>query len=115
MPAGPEAEMAVEDGDEPGRGTLVGDLYDDLFGSKAAEAPRPVAPSQSRVFKSFRSFRGMIRTNGLAGSQRRYYAWDYTHNDIEMYDKTGKHLGTIDPITGDLIKDPVKGRNIDVR
>jgi len=40
------------------------------------------------------------------------YEWDHLHNDIEKYSRTGRHLGTIDPTTGDLIKGAVRGRTI---
>jgi RHS repeat-associated protein len=46
------------------------------------------------------------------GSRRRYYEWDHTHNDIEVYDKNGKHQGSMDPTTGEMYKPPVDGRRI---
>ncbi len=30
-----------------------------------------------------------------------------------MFDKNGKHLGAVDPVSGSMIKPPVKGRNLD--
>ena len=51
------------------------------------------------------------KTSG-SGSGKRYYEWDYTQNDIEQYDRRGNHLGSIDPITGELYKPPVPGRRI---
>ncbi|MDP9897880.1 colicin E3/pyocin S6 family cytotoxin [Variovorax ginsengisoli] len=51
------------------------------------------------------------KTSG-SGSGKRYYEWDYTHNDIEQYDRRGNHLGSIDPVTGELYKPPVPGRRI---
>lgn len=60
-----------------------------------------IRPSESPIFQKFQRWRGMIRTNGLSGNKRRYYGWDYLHNDIEVYDKTGEHLGTMDPRTGE--------------
>ena len=41
-----------------------------------------------------------------------YYDWDWTHNDIEVYDRNGKHLGSMDPVTGIIYKDAVKGRTL---
>lgn len=40
----------------------------------------------------------------------RYLKWDACHNDIEAFDKTGKHLGSMDPKTMRLYKpaDPSK-------
>lgn len=39
--------------------------------------------------------------------------WDYQHGEVEVYDKRGKHEGTADPNTGEMIKDPVPGRTTD--
>ena len=38
--------------------------------------------------------------------------WDHTHNDIEVYDRKGIHLGSMDPVTGELYKGPEIGRDI---
>jgi hypothetical protein len=54
----------------------------------------------------------MDRKTSGSGSQKRYYEWDYTHNDIEVYDKNGKHLGSMDPTTGEMYKPAVDGRSI---
>jgi hypothetical protein len=35
------------------------------------------------------------------------------HGHIEVYDKHGNHKGVLDPVTGDLVKKPVKGRWIE--
>lgn len=42
------------------------------------------------------------------------YTWDWTHGDIEVFNKRGRHLGSIDALSGELIKDPVAGRTINV-
>ena len=52
------------------------------------------------------------RTNGEKGKKRRYYEWDYTHGDVEVYNGQGKHLGSADPQTGKMIKPPVPGRKL---
>ena len=44
----------------------------------------------------------------------RYYEWDGLHGELEVYNRHGKHLGAVDPASGVFIKDPVKGRSIDV-
>ncbi|MBH0176795.1 MAG: hypothetical protein HP491_02765 [Nitrospira sp.] len=46
--------------------------------------------------------------------RKRYYTWDGLHGEIEVFDKRGHHLGAIHPVYGYLIKDPVRGRKIDV-
>ena len=44
----------------------------------------------------------------------RLYTWDELHGEVEVFSKLECHLGALDPITGDLIKEPVRGRRIDV-
>lgn len=44
---------------------------------------------------------------------KRIYTWDSLHGEIEVFNKRGKHLGVLNP-QGELIKDAVKGRTIDV-
>jgi RHS repeat-associated protein len=70
------------------------------------------APASSKIWKALKNFRGKVKTNGV-GKKRRFYRWDYTHGDIEVFDRHGKHLGTIDPETGDFIKPGVSGRTLD--
>ena len=57
-------------------------------------------------------WRGQTKTNGLPGKDRRYFEKDYTHQDIEVYDSIGKHLGSMEPATGLMIKPAVIGRKI---
>jgi hypothetical protein len=52
------------------------------------------------------------RTNGLSGKARQFYQWDYIHRDIELYNSKGRHLGTIDPTTGEFTEQPVRERSI---
>ena len=73
-----------------------------------------LSPSQSPVWKNLDSYQGKIRRSG-SGRDSRYYEWDFTHGDIEVYDRNGNHLGSMDPITGQLYKPPVKGRTIEVK
>jgi hypothetical protein len=40
--------------------------------------------------------------------------WDSLHGEIEVHDRLGRHLGTREAITGDWIKNAVRGRWIDV-
>jgi hypothetical protein len=56
--------------------------------------------------------RGEQRWRNSDGS--RYYTWDPLHREIEVFDRRGNHRGAADPVTGELIKPPVKGRTIDV-
>jgi RHS repeat-associated protein len=40
--------------------------------------------------------------------------WDSQHGDVEVYDKRGRHRGSADPKTGNMIKEPVPGRTIEL-
>lgn len=44
----------------------------------------------------------------------RYFTWDSLHGEIEAFDKQGRHLGALNATTGDLTKEAVRGRKIDV-
>ena len=67
------------------------------------------------MWKELQHYKKDVKTNGLSGKDRRYYQWDHTHNDIEVYSGTGKrqHLGSMDPKTGRIYKEAVKGRFLD--
>ena len=43
-----------------------------------------------------------------------YLQWDHLHNEVEAYNKHGKHLGALDPEKMTLYKDYVSGRKIDI-
>ncbi|KWW99152.1 Cytotoxic domain protein [Carbonactinospora thermoautotrophica] len=81
------------------------------------EPPAEAEPKKERVkpdctkadakfWKSPRPFRGKYKADG-----ERVYYWDYTHNDLEVFDMNGKHLGSAHPDTGEMIKGP-KGYRI---
>ncbi len=66
--------------------------------------------NESPIWRSLENVKNSdLKTSGHGASQK-FYQWDYTHNDIEVYDCNGKHLGSMDPITGEMYKPPVKGR-----
>ncbi|MDM5297120.1 SAR2788 family putative toxin [Bacillus pumilus] len=77
------------------------------------EIAKKIPKSESPVWKSFKNHKGKTKTKG-SGKNKKYYEWDNTHNDIEVYDHKGKHLGSMDPLTGEMYKGPVKGRTIDI-
>ncbi|MCP5468830.1 MAG: hypothetical protein H7A32_06135 [Deltaproteobacteria bacterium] len=83
--------------------------------SEASE-PRKVNPSkaESPVWKELKPFREDIKTNGLSGKKQEFYKWDYDHNEIEVFDRSGNHKGAIDPTNREFIKDKVNGRKIDL-
>jgi hypothetical protein len=59
---------------------------------------------------------------GVFGGQKRWrsdngkrlYTWDSFHGEVEVFNRRGEHLGALDPVTGDLVKEAVPGRRIDV-
>lgn len=73
-----------------------------------------VKKQESPVWKSLSNVKGTDRKTTGTGKNQRYYEWDYTHNDIEVYDNKGRHLGSMHPITGEIYKPAVKGRKIEI-
>lgn len=69
-------------------------------------------PSESPVWNSFKPLKGKTKTNGKQGKKREDYQWDYTHNDIEVYNRQGIHKGSMHPMTGRMYKPAVPGRSI---
>jgi hypothetical protein len=59
---------------------------------------------------------------GAKGGQKRWrsvdgervYTWDALHGEIEVFNKQGRHLGSLNAVTGTLIKEAVRGRHIKV-
>lgn len=45
---------------------------------------------------------------------QRLYTWDAYHGEIEVFNKRGRHIGVIDALNGNMFKEAVKGRKIDV-
>ncbi len=78
--------------------------------------PKPgvITKSNSPIFKGASPFKGKTKTNGKSGKKRRFYQWDHTHNDIEVYDHNLNHLGSIDPYFGEFTKPAVPGRKIEL-
>lgn len=79
---------------------------------KTADRKPTCTKATSDVWKGFKTYRGDIKTNGLSGNKRRFYQWDNTHGDIEVYDRRGKHLGSMDAASGAMTKPPEKGRDL---
>ena len=73
--------------------------------------------NQEEVKKNYESYRdGIYRkkigAKGIEGAE--YIQWDHLHNDVEAYSKSKKHIGSIDPKTLKLYKDPVGPRKIEI-
>lgn len=56
--------------------------------------------------------RGVTRWRNSA--EDRLYEWDGLHGELEVYNSRGRHLGVVDPNTGEFLTPAVKGRKIDV-
>jgi len=70
------------------------------------------SPSILDGFEYLGAFDGERRWRSHGG--KRLYTWDSLHGEVEMFNKRGKHLGSLDAKTGDLLKEAVRGRTIDV-
>jgi Cytotoxic len=72
--------------------------------------PRPTPCYLDRQIKVRRD--GAQRWRNEEGS--RLFEWDDLHGEIEVYNRRGVHLGTLNAVTGRFEKGPIKGRRIDV-
>jgi len=63
--------------------------------------------SESPVWKDAHPFKGQYKRNAKGDE---IYKWDYTHNEIEVFNNRGQHVGVKDPLTGLKIKNAVPGR-----
>ena len=72
-----------------------------------------VTKAESKIWKKFQSAKNGLKKSG-SGKNLKYYSWDNLHNEIEVFDRFGKHLGVMDPTTGQMIKSAVKGRSINI-
>lgn len=50
-----------------------------------------------------------------SNDRKRYFTWDGLHGEIEVFNKQGYHMGSIDPTTELKRKGPVRGRRLDVK
>ena len=96
--------------DDVGKARKIVSRSDDI--GKTSKRIFNTTKQQSAVFKKFKSVRGQTYRYSGYGRNRQYYDWDFTHNDIEVYDRNGKHLGSMDPLTGKMYKGAVKGRKL---
>ncbi|NLN66238.1 MAG: hypothetical protein GX144_12700 [Clostridiaceae bacterium] len=71
-----------------------------------------IKKQESEIWNNLDNVKGSDRKTSGQGKNKQYYEWHFTHNDIEGYDSKGNHLGSMDPVTGEMHKPPVKGRKI---
>jgi hypothetical protein len=83
----------------------------DRIGTVTAPAAetKKIAPGDSPIWTGLRGYSGRTKTDG-----DRYYEWDFTHGDIEVYNSRGEHLGSMHAVSGEMIKPAVRGRTIDL-
>lgn len=93
--------------------TLANSLLNENSGSESERAENP-SKAESPIWKKLKSGKNGRKGNGESGKDKEVYEWDHTHNDIEVYDGKGNHKGSMDPVTGEIYKPPVKGRKIDI-
>jgi len=93
-------------------GMLLPYLGDTAKLGKYGDRVCKIAKSESKIWEGLKPYRKEIKTNGLKGKDKRYYTWDHTHGDVEVFNQRGKHLGTMDATTGQMTKPPVPGRDI---
>ena len=74
-----------------------------------------VEKANTKVWKALKQFRKDIKTNGLRGSKRQYYQWDFEKNEIEVYNRHGKHMGAMDPTTGEIYKQGILPRWLNIK
>ena len=73
-----------------------------------------VNKQESEQWNNLNKVKGQDRRTSGTGKNKQYYEWDFTHNDIEVYDAKGKHLGSMNPTSGEMYKPSVKGRTIKI-
>lgn len=62
----------------------------------------------------FRIIGGRKVYKGKNQGRDKYFSYDELHGEIEVFNKRGKHIGVMDAVTGEWIKEAVPGRIIDV-
>ena len=88
-------------------------LYNSMSSSPHSQNQRRINVNKqnSPVWKKLQNAGNGRKTSGK-GKKKKYYEWDHTHNDIEVYNSRGEHLGSMDPTTGEMYKPAVPGRTI---
>jgi RHS repeat-associated protein len=115
LAGGPFSEVTVPGGAVGGFG--VGGATGFAMGFSACKTgggvgtggPASGGGKHGTFWKNLKNFRKGIKTDG-----KRFYEWDYTHGDIEVYNSQGRHLGSANPETGVMTKPAVPGRTIDL-
>ena len=109
-----ESQRRLEEQAREKSGSKAGEGTSEPKEDKDSAKERVENPSkgESKVWKDLDNVKGKDRKTSGKGKNKKYYEWDNTHNDIEVYDKNGNHLGSMDPTTGEMYKPAVPGRTI---
>jgi Cytotoxic len=74
----------------------------------------PIPPDCKKELPGFKGSRRLRHRKGAReawGLERGQHAeWDYQHEEVEVYDKKGKHQGAFNPRTGEKLKEAIKDR-----
>lgn len=110
-----ELPDVIKSGDPIAAAFLVTELPGLKNVKAITRACKVTSKAKSPIWKSLKPWRGKTKTNGLTGKDKRLYEYDNTHNEVEVYNARGEHLGAMDAATGEMIKPAVSGRRINVR
>lgn len=72
----------------------------------------PYVPKPKPCFMDQFEFYKVIDGRKVYRGNRRYYSWDERHGEIEVFDKRGWHLGALDAVTGEFIKEADNSRRL---
>ena len=70
--------------------------------------------AQGRFLASLTPRKPRSRRRRWTGAKGQIYEEDTLHGELEKYNRRGKHKGSVDPDTGEIIKGPAKGRTTEV-
>ncbi|MBD3249181.1 hypothetical protein GF336_03990 [Candidatus Woesearchaeota archaeon] len=76
-------------------------------GGRVVNVRKPDSPIWKNILKNGRSIKSNPQYKRVG---KRIYKWDNLHNEIEVFDDMGKHMGAQDPLSGAMYKPAVKGR-----
>jgi hypothetical protein len=67
-----------------------------------------------RFVKGLKRLKNKSRRRRWKGQKGQIFEEDSRHADLEKYNARGRHEGSVDPETGEIIKPPIKGRRIEI-
>lgn len=85
-----------------------------VFESSSKQGPLHLPPKEGPFLRGLERIPRQGRSRWRNPDASRLYEWDSLHGELEVYTMRGRHLGSVNPHTGALIKHAVKGRTIDV-